>query len=54
MQRATGPTGLVVELAAESAHADPGGVPGQTSILEHPGDVEVRGHDRAVRATPWR
>ncbi|MEO6088556.1 MAG: hypothetical protein ABIQ18_36135 [Umezawaea sp.] len=44
------PTGLVLDLAAELAHADPGDVPGQTLILEHPGDVEVLDHDRAVSA----
>jgi hypothetical protein len=34
-----GPTGFVLELPAEFAHADPGDVAGEAPVAEHPGDA---------------
>jgi hypothetical protein len=44
------PTGFVLDLATEFGHADAGDVPGQALVAEHPGDVEVFDHYRAVLA----
>ena len=54
MHGAPGPAGLVLDLTAQFAHADPGDMPGQTPIAQHPGDVEVLDHDRAVSANQTR
>ena len=40
--------GLVGQLAADLGEAGVGDVPGQPPVAQHPGDVEVFDHDRAV------
>jgi hypothetical protein len=45
-----GPPGFVLDLASEFAPADPGDAPGEAPVAEHPSDVEVFDHYRAVLA----
>jgi hypothetical protein len=45
---AAGPTGFVLDLASEFAPADTGDVAGEAPVAEHPGDVQVLDHYRAV------
>jgi hypothetical protein len=35
-------------LATELTHTDPGDSPGQAPVAQHPGDMQIRRHDRAV------